>query len=154
MRTFKCAFDLSTSTDGKLRWDEDIDGTKFSIYIPKWRVPEPTPETIVVKIYDASLFNPEERLWPIQKRQLSKAGLTDEQIEEIDEWVPVRLNEELHSDRPITAAVKIDRIHTQTVRYTPIGHPKSWEIGQPYVPMSVLPRDYPKRLIIRVTWIT
>jgi hypothetical protein len=105
------------------------------------------------QIYDSSLFDPEEPRWPIQKRQLAKVGFTEEQIEEIDEWGPVLSNAEPNSNRPITAVATIDRILTQTVRYTPIGQSKGWEIGQPYVPMLVLPLDYPKRLILRITWI-
>jgi len=42
MWTFKCNLDLFKSTEQKLRWDEDVDGTKFEIYIPKWRVPAAT----------------------------------------------------------------------------------------------------------------
>ncbi len=152
MRTFKCNLDLFKSTEQKLRWDEDVDGTKFELYIPKWRVPEPTPPMISVKIYDANGIDPEQQLNPSQKMQLSNAGLTDDQIREIDTWLPVRWTVDQHSDRPIIAAVEFDGIHTQTVRYTPIGDPERWEVGQPYVPISVLPFDYPRRLILRVTW--
>jgi hypothetical protein len=152
MRVFKCNFDFSKSTDQKLRWDEDIDGTKFELYIPKWRVPEPTPAIVSVKIYDASSFDPEQQFTPSQKIQLSEAGLPDDQIRELDTWLPATRNAEPHSDRPIIAAVEFDRIHTQTVRYQPTGDPERWEIGQPYVPISVLLFPYPRRLILLVTW--
>jgi len=153
MWTFKCNLDLFKSTEQKLRWDEDVDGTKFEIYIPKWRVPEPTPPLTSIKIYDASSFDPQQQLTPSQKIRLSGEGFTETQISELDTWLPVRWNAEPHSDRPIIACVEIDRIHTQTVRYTPTGDPERQEIGQPYVPISILPFDYPRRLILRVTWV-
>lgn len=27
-------------TENKYRWDADIDGVRFELYIPKWRVPD------------------------------------------------------------------------------------------------------------------
>ena len=63
------------------------------------------------------------------------------------------LDAEQHSDRPVIAVVTFDRIHTQTVRYRPIDDPDCWEIGQPYVPISELPFDYPRQLLLRVTWV-
>ena len=37
-------------TENKVRWDADIEGTRFSLYIPKWRVPEPWPRLIHVTV--------------------------------------------------------------------------------------------------------
>lgn len=42
--------DAAKQTANKVRWDADIDGTRFSLYIPKWRVPVPWPELIRVTI--------------------------------------------------------------------------------------------------------
>ena len=147
MRTLRCNLDLFKSTEQKLRWDEDVDGTNFAIYIPKWRVPEPTPPMISVNIVD-----PDQQLSPDQEIQLSTAGLTDDQIREIDAWPPVTRTVEENPDLPIIAAVEFDRIHTQTVRYKPVGEPDRWELGQPYIPKSILSSDYPKRLILLVMW--
>jgi hypothetical protein len=37
-------------TDNKVRWDADIEGIRFSLYTPKWRVPEPWPLQIHVTV--------------------------------------------------------------------------------------------------------
>lgn len=153
MRTFHCKLDLVKSTERKLRWDEDIDGTKFELYIPQWRVPQPIPPLISVKIYDASLIDTSSQLSPSQIAGLMKAGLTAEQIREIDSWLPIERSPKDRLDRPIIAAVAFDRVHTQTVRYSPIGDPDVWELGQPYVPTSELGFPYPIRLIVRVGWV-
>jgi hypothetical protein len=153
VRAFTCNLDLSKSTEQKLRWDEDVDGTKFELYIPKWRVPEPTPHLITVKIADASKFDPEQELSPGKQCELSSAGLTSDQIREINSLLPVTWTNKPDRDSPIIAVVAFDRVHTETVRYSPIGAlPEDWEIGQPYIPISVLPADYPRRLILQVTW--
>ncbi len=41
--------------------------------------------------------------------------------------------------------------HTKTVRYSPIGEPDQWEIGEPYVPFT-LTFDGAGRLRIIVLW--
>ena len=43
-------FDAAKETERKLRWDVDVEGTLFSLYIPKWRVPVPWPSRIFVSI--------------------------------------------------------------------------------------------------------
>jgi hypothetical protein len=35
--------DPSKTTDNKLRWQADVEGVNFKLYIPKWRVPRPWP---------------------------------------------------------------------------------------------------------------
>ncbi|MBN1511394.1 MAG: hypothetical protein JXB13_05220 [Phycisphaerae bacterium] len=52
----------------------------------------------------------------------------------------------------IAVVATLHSVHTQTVRYTPIGDPKAWLIGEPYVPMSILPDPYPPLVEIRVRW--
>ena len=150
MRTFQCKLDLFKSTERKLRWDEEIDGTNFELYIPKWRVPEPTPRMVSVKIYNATSIspsrllelghNPEGQLSHSDMLVLEKIGLNAEQIWE-------------RNDRLIVAAVKFYETKTQTVRYRPLGDPKDWEVGEPYVPISELGNPYPKRLILLVGWV-
>jgi hypothetical protein len=152
MRSFNCNLDLFKSTEQKLRWDEDVDGTKFEFYIPKWRVPEPTPQMISVKIYDASSFDPLHQLDPVQKFNLSKLGFKDDEIREIDKWLPLQCVLEPHSTWDITSVVEFAELHTKTARYRPILEPKYWEIGEPYVPISVLPSDLPRKLILRIRW--
>jgi len=42
----------SKETDLKLRWEADVEGVAFKLYIPKWRVPRPWPTRILVRISD------------------------------------------------------------------------------------------------------
>ena len=160
MRTFHCKLDLVKFTERKFRWDEDIDGTKFELYIPQWRVPEPTPGMISVKIYDASLISrarlleighPNGQLSHGDMLVLETIGLTNEQIRGIDKRLPIGGTPRERKDQPIVAAVEFDRLHIRTVRYTPLGDLR--EIGQPYVPISELGDPYPKRLILLVGWV-
>lgn len=71
---------LSKETNRKLRWSTYVgeDNTKFELYIPKWRVPEPWPKCIRVIIqafnsdpfqFVPSPYNPPESnirviVWP------------------------------------------------------------------------------------------
>src|ERR1700680_1351555 len=89
MRIFNCKLDLVKSTERKLRWDENIDGTNFELYVPKWRVPEPMPPLISVRIFDASLIDTFSQLSPSQKAGLLKAGLSPEEVREIDSWLSI-----------------------------------------------------------------
>ena len=41
---------LDKETDNKVRWTADVDGVTFSLYVPKWRVPEPWPSRIRVTV--------------------------------------------------------------------------------------------------------
>lgn len=52
----------------------------------------------------------------------------------------------------LTAVVtRVDEL-TKTVRYKPVGDPETWQIGEPYIPMSILPEPWPDRLNIAVAW--
>ena len=42
--------------------------------------------------------------------------------------------------------------HTETIRYAPVGDPKTWQIGEPYIPRAVLRQPWPKQLHIAVSW--
>ena len=150
--TFRADFDFSRPTENKLRWHDSVEGTNFELYIPKWRVPQPTPPVISVKIYDMSGIDPMQQLSPVQRRDLIANGLTQLEIDEVAAWLPATPRSEEHSDRPIVAAVYVDddRDHRSVVRYSPIGEKP--EVGQPYIPKSALPTRYPPKLILRVTW--
>jgi hypothetical protein len=41
--------------------------------------------------------------------------------------------------------------HTETIRYAPIGDPTYWEIGEPYIPRSLIPSE-PELIEIEVRW--
>ena len=52
----------------------------------------------------------------------------------------------------INAVVEYVEEMSQTVRYAPLGDQETWQIGEPYVPMSILDQPWPKRLYIAVSW--
>lgn len=115
----------SKETDNKLRWWADVEGVSFKLYIPKWRVPAPWPVRLEV-VVDHEAASPETPIPP-----------------------PTRLPE---FERRIIATLEKVQEHTETVRYRPIGHPDSWEIGEPYVPYTVLQAPPPERLRLEVRW--
>ena len=114
-------------TDNKVRWDADIEGTRFSLYIPKWRVPEPWPRLIHVTVSADT-----------QERPLSLSSALARQAPE-------------SRKQPIVTHLKKFREHTQTIRYQPEGDASAWEIGEPYIP---IPMTYgeAERLTITVKW--
>jgi len=114
-------------TDNKVRWDADIDGTRFELYIPKWRVPEPWPRLIRVTIEPHTQQHP---------RSLSLATASE---------APESRKE------PIVTHLRKYREQTQTIRYRSEGDPSAWEIGEPYIP---IPMTYgeAERLTITVKW--
>lgn len=116
--------DPSKETDNKLRWHADIDGVDFKVYVPKWRVPVPWPQRILVRIEETTSQN--ERLVPSGNAK----------VEALPIFVLVEKNVE----------------HTTTVRYTPSGDPEGWELGEPYIPYPLLPSPPPQRLGIEVEW--
>ena len=106
-------FQSATETDNKLRWDADVDGTRFSLYIPKWRVPEPWPSRIWVDVFP--------RRAPVE----DPANLT---ADDVRQDPIVRLE-------PIVATIRKVKLHTKTIRYRPTGD--VWEVGEPYIPYSM-----------------
>ena len=154
--SFVCSLELNKSTERKLRWGTDVDRDQFYVYIPKWRVPDPTPANIYAKLYDISGIDPWQQLGGSEKRRLLMAGAAQEYIEQLEKLIPVNLPPPAQFDLPIVAPVDFDREHTQTVRYAPRWlrrETKEADIGQPYVPKSALSRaPYPERLLIRVGW--
>jgi hypothetical protein len=105
----------SKETENKLRWSTHIssDDTDFQIYIPKWRVPEPWPGRILVSI-DRFTGSPDD----------------------FEDYPTIKSFEE-----PIEVILKPIMDHTRTVRFAPLGEPKKWPTGEPYIPFSLIPPD-------------
>lgn len=116
----------SKETDNKLRWWADVDGISFKLYIPKWRVPVPWPV----------------RLEVVVDQQASSTSSVPK--------APRAGSSEL--EHSIIATLEKVQEHTETVRYRPSGDPESWELGEPYVPYTILPTPSPERLRIEVRW--
>ena len=116
----------SKETQNKLRWATQIeaDNAKFQFYIPKSRVPEPWPGRIYVQIQ--SFEGDPSRFVP-------------------SPIVPGRL------ERSIRVLVEPVSEHTCTVRYKPIGDSEEWQIGEPYIPYSLIPPDS-HFLVIVIEW--
>jgi len=120
----------SKETDNKLRWESNVDGVSFKLYIPKWRVPRPWPVRIIVLIRD---FVTDDRSTPnIRSIDVRQRNATLE--------------------RSIVAMVDKVKEHTETVRFAPRGNPEEWEIGEPYIPYSLLPDGSPQTVQIEVRW--
>ena len=119
-------------TDGTYRWDVMVEDTKFKLYIPKWRVPDPRPPRVRVVIYlpgdkhpDLSQFKQGETIRTPGWRQ-----------------------------SPIVARVQLrPEEHTDTYRYDPVGDYKLRETGSPYIPKTLLPEEPPAELTISVEWL-
>jgi len=116
--------DPSKETDNKLRWQAEIEGVQFKLYIPKRRVPRPWPKRIRVRISE---------LHTKAERAVGRAMLED-------------------LKRPIVAIVDKVAEHTQTVRFRPQGDPNNWEIGEPYIPNNLLPNPNVNALRVEVQW--
>ncbi|NLW01382.1 MAG: hypothetical protein GXY97_06980 [Clostridiales bacterium] len=117
-------------TDNKYRWDNIHNGVKFELYIPKWRVPNPKPNSVYVEIFDKSSYNMD-----FKKHSRSK----------------YENNEELKKNK-IIAHVKWIADHTKTARFNPVVDSEEAEIGSLYVPFDLLPNRTSKELIIEVCW--
>jgi len=116
----------SKETENKLRWSTYVeqDDTAFHLYIPKWRVPEPWPGRIYVGIE------------PFDGDPLTFASSANS----IDEL-----------EKSIKALVQPVMEHTRTFRYAPLGEKRDWQIGEPYIPFSLIPPDS-HILSVQVRW--
>jgi len=117
----------SRETDKKVRWDADVDGTRFSLYIPKWRVPEPWPRLIDVTVGPRAQEKP-DTLSPTDACHAPESR-----------------------NKPIVAHLKKYAECTQTIRYRPEGDSEGWEIGEPYIP-TPMTFGGAERLTIEVKW--
>lgn len=114
-------------TDNKLRWDAKVEETLFSLYIPKWRVPEPWPRSIWVKVL------------PRRQNSDDTPNLSRSEVE----------SDSTFRQEPVITTVHWKSSHTETDRYSPVGPAETWEIGEPYIPHSLTFNGYPRlRLII------
>ncbi len=120
---------LSKETRNKIRWDAVVDDAQFELYIPKWRVPDPLPVRIFVEVSHAESANEWKRYDP----------LTPPSKEE-------------DRNRPILALVERVCKQTKTVRFKPRGDPNNCEIGEPYIPFTLLPDPLADRVLIKVEW--
>jgi len=83
-----------------------------------------------------------------------------ERIEVAIEEMPAERNEvdsrtprfEPDADDSIVATVQIVDSHTETVRYRPVGDSADWELGEPYIPKSLLSVPPPEFIRIEVRW--
>ena len=119
--------DPSKETDNKLRWQADVDGVKFKLYIFKWRVPRPWPTSILVRVSDVPAGG--------EPQHQPATSASSDSLE-----------------RPVCAIIEKVREHTQTVRFAPQGDPTGWEIGEPYIPYSLLSSSSVQTLRIEVAW--
>ena len=117
-------------TDNKHRWDALVDDTMFELYIPKWRIPDPVPGKILVRIFTD------------KKNALFMRTYTPSEVSDDPD---IRR-------QPIFAEVSFTREHTKTFRYDPVGDNNQWEIGSPYIPKSVLEYEKIDTLYLTVEW--
>ena len=115
----------SKETDNKLRWEADVEGVAFKLYIPKRRVPRPWPMRIIVRISDIG----------------DATSLPRPSVVSGDDPAS-----------PILAVVERLSEHSETVRFRPQGDPKDWEIGEPYIPNELLPSSSVQTLRVEVEW--
>lgn len=118
-------------TENKYRWCVMVDKTRFSLYIPKWRVPQPIPTRLRFVI-----FLPDDKHPDLSELNYSKIAIAPELIQS-----------------PIVAKLTQFSDHTDTIRYDPIGSSNDREIGSPYIPRKLLPKDAPSELTISVEWL-
>ena len=113
--------------DKKIRWDAEIDGAPFKLYIPKWRAPNPWPKVIDVSI---EIYN--------NQQPLTVSRDSARKVPEL-------------CQKPIFALFKKNVEKEHAIRYRPEGGRFSWEIGELYIPIS-LTLDRAENLFIRVQW--
>jgi len=111
---------MSKETKSKLFWSLLVTSAaqngnphevEFRLYVHKWRVPEPYPRTIYVKIE------------PSQIQQKPKFLSVDEALD----------NPDLRT-KPINAILHGFKRYPDAFRYHPIEDQREWEIGEPYIP--------------------
>jgi hypothetical protein len=128
---------ISKETKNKIFWETVIDSvdregnpcrSEFRLYIHKWRVPEPYPKTIYVKIGPSAL--------------MEKPPFVS--VDEVIDKPALR-------KKPITAIIHAFKPHTATLRYHPIGDQDEWEIGEPYIPYAFT-HNQSEYLKITIEW--
>jgi hypothetical protein len=152
MQTLHHELHFAESTELQCRWEKDIDGTNFELHIPPWRVAQPTPQIISVKIYDATAISVSRlmviggQFGPRDMELLEQIGHPAQQEEEL----PLRNILRGRNENPIVSAVERFEIGEDTVRYRPLGNSRNWVIGETCVPISQLADPYPERLVLLI----
>jgi len=119
----------SKKTPNKLRWAYWVEEDKvyFEFYIPKWRVPG-VPETWPGRIFVG-----------IEPFIGDPSDFTQSPCDNLDNSIEVLI-------KPIEG-----EYHAKTVHYRQLGDRDDWQIGEPYIPFSLIPPDS-HSLIIEVKW--
>ena len=117
-------------TDGMYRWDYMAEHTKLEIYIHKWRVPDPYPSRISVEIFNRDGYS--QSIYRLDRREANA-------------------NPQLCYN-PITAEVAFLENRTLTAKYDPVLGKGKREIGNPYIPYTLLSDPPPIRLVIVINW--
>lgn len=86
------------------------------------------------------------------KLYIPQAVLPHPHPQRIRVWIETSPKEAANIKANLKVTVALVEAHTETVRYAPVGDPKNWQLGEPYVPQSILPRPWPKRLHVAVSW--
>ena len=84
------------------------------------------------------------------KLYIPRAALPDPPPPRIRVWVEKDSRRATNANTK--AVVELKEKHSNTIRYAPVGDPKEWQIGEPYIPVTVLDRPWPERLHIAVSW--
>lgn len=128
MKKIFCTYYKDTS--GMHRWDAMVERAPLEIYIYKWRVPEPYPSRISVEIFNRAEYS--QSIYPLDRKE-------------------VNANPQLCYN-PITAEVAFLENHTRTAKYDPVLGKGKREIGNPYIPYTLLSDPPPTRLVIVIKW--
>jgi len=118
-------------TVGKYRWVVMVEDAPFELYIPKWRIPEPIPEEILIKIY-----------FPLDNLQYKKS-FSREEVESSPNLKWKKIFSDIH----------FVEAKTKTIKYEPDGEQINWEIGSPYIPKSIFRGIEFRNLSIVVEWL-
>ena len=86
------------------------------------------------------------------KLYIPQAVLPQPHPHRIRVWVETDPRQAASFKANLKAVVKFGEEHSQTVQYAPVGDPKTWQIGEPYIPMTALTQPWPKQLHIAVSW--
>ena len=120
----------SKSTEGMHRWDAMIGHAPLEIYIPRWRVPDPYPSHISVEIFE----------WAEYLQSINY--LYQEEL---------LANPEL-SHNSIVTRVTFNKDCSLTAKYKTDLNNDVREIGDPFIPKTLLSTLPPKRLVIVINW--
>ena len=128
MKKIFCTYYKDTS--GMHRWDAIVERAPLEIYIYKWRVPDPYPSRISVEIFNRTEYS--QSIYFLDRKEAN----ADPQL----------------CYKPIIAEVVFLEDHTRTAKYDPVLSKGKREIGNPYIPYTLLSDPPPSRLVIVINW--